>query len=77
MRSRNVAVVPYKDAPVPGSEPTSSMSSRLSSVRTTPSTLTPLIVWMAARVTGWRYAMTAKVSSAAPESLAVLPAVTK
>src|SRR6266545_1574138 len=63
--SRNSVVVPYRWAPFSGSMPRSSIRPRVSSVRITPSQLTPRIAEIRDRVTGCLYATTASVSSAA------------
>ncbi|CPU67523.1 Uncharacterised protein [Mycobacteroides abscessus] len=52
MRSRKYPVVPKRPAPVCGSWPTSATSPRATSVRTTPSTLTPRTADTWPRLTG-------------------------
>ena len=67
--SRNRSVVLYKiGRPAVSLRPASAISSHSSSVFTTPSTLTPRIASISVRVTGWRYAMIARVSIAALDS---------
>ena len=67
---------PVEDRAGSGSVPASSTSPRVSSVRITPSTFTPRIAETRPRLTGWRYATTARVSSAAWVSRACWPSRT-
>ena len=70
-------MVRYRNAPLSGSLPHSSISPRDVSVRTTPSQFTPRIAEMRERVTGCLYAMTASVSRAAWVSRICWPSSTK